>query len=171
MARSKTKKAAAKKAKKSVPSKKAAEKKPVVKAKAKAKAKIQTKAKVKTKTKAKPAGKSKTIVKAKAPTKPAAKPIPVHLVPLEDRVLVSIEGESDKTPGGLYIPATVSERPTRGRVLALGPGRRNKKGQVRPLDVQAGDVVLFNSYAGTPVTLQGTEYLILREEDVLGIET
>lgn len=166
-----SKKKAARKTKKTAPSKKAAKKKPVAKAKLKAKAKIQTKAKVKAKAKAKPVAKSPSKTKTKLPKATPLKRVPIHLVPLEDRVLISVEGESDKTPGGLYIPATVSERPTRGRVLALGPGRRNKKGQMRPLDVQAGDIVLFNSYAGTPITLDGQEYLILREEEVLGIET
>lgn len=105
-------------------------------------------------------------------TAPAALKIPKNLIaPLADRILVAVEGESETTAGGLYIPATASDRPHRGKVLALGPGRRNKKGQIRPLDVQTGDTVLFEEYSGTNVTIEGVECLILREEEVLGIVT
>jgi chaperonin GroES len=161
-----------------------------VKAKAKSKVKAKVKNKVKNKVKKtlarKPAAKSAAVTKksavkkavtkkpsakkAKAVNKKPALKIPADFItPLEDRVLVIVEGPSEKTAGGLYIPETVSERPHRGQILALGRGRRNKKGQLRPLDVQAGDTVLFSEFAGTKVTLEGQEFLILREEDVLGI--
>ncbi len=79
-------------------------------------------------------------------------------------------GVSEKTAGGLFIPGTVSERPQKGEVLASGRGRRNKKGQVRPLDVKVGDTVLFPKFAGTTIEVSGEELLILREDEVLGIE-
>lgn len=103
----------------------------------------------------------------------SVKPLPANfLQPLEDRIVVEPEGVSETTPGGIIIPTTVSgERPNRGHVLAAGRGKRNKKGALRPLDVKAGDTVLFSDYAGTKITVEGRELLILREEDVLGIAT
>ncbi|NJL24429.1 MAG: co-chaperone GroES, partial [Calothrix sp. SM1_5_4] len=80
-------------------------------------------------------------------------------------------GASDRTPGGIFIPDMAAERPIRGRVVAKGPGHRNKKGHLRPLDVGVGDTVLFPQYGGTKVTFEGEEYLILREDDLLGIVT
>lgn len=91
------------------------------------------------------------------------------LTPLDDRLLIFVEGASEKTAGGIIIPGSVAQRPNRGKVLATGRGRRSKKGLLRPLDVNVGDVILFPEHAGTPVTLQGSELLILREEEVLGI--
>ncbi|MGE0526961.1 MAG: co-chaperone GroES [Bdellovibrionales bacterium] len=93
------------------------------------------------------------------------------ITPLEDRLIVRMEGVSETTAGGIIIPGTVHERPHRGEVLAIGRGRRNKKGQVRPLDVNVGDHVLFPEFAGTKLALEGEEVLILREEEVLGIVT
>lgn len=124
----------------------------------------------------------KSVVKMVAPNKASAKKAPAKttmivnipadfLTPLEDRLLVAMEAASDTSPGGLYIPESASDRPHRGRVLAAGRGRRNKKGQLRPLDVSAGDTVLFDEHAGTKITVEGNEFLILREEDVLGIVT
>lgn len=89
--------------------------------------------------------------------------------PLNDHILVQPDGASDRTPGGLFIPATVKDRPLRGLVLAVGKGAFNKKGKQRPLDVQVGERVLYGQYAGTQVSLKGQELLILREEDVLGV--
>ncbi|MBK7890227.1 MAG: co-chaperone GroES [Bdellovibrionales bacterium] len=89
--------------------------------------------------------------------------------PLDDRILVERAGESNMTPGGLYIPDTVSERPTKGVVKAVGRGHQDKKGRVQPLDVKVGDTVLFTSYAGTEVEFGGETYLILRETDLLGV--
>lgn len=148
-------------------------------------AKSKSKAKTKAKLKAKPAAKKKsakpapkkaakktTAQKTVSKSAPKLAAIPAKsLIPLEDRLLVSVEGPSETTAGGIIIPGTVSERPNRGRVLASGRGRRNKKGSVRPLDVSVGDTVLFSSYAGTKVEIGGEELLILREEDVLAIVT
>lgn len=90
------------------------------------------------------------------------------LKPLDDRILVSADAPAGKTTTGLFIPDSASERPTRGKVLAIGNGRRNKKGQIRPLAVEVGEYVMFAEGAGTKVTLGGTELLILREDEVLG---
>lgn len=136
----------------------------------------KSKSKVKAKVKAK-AKSTKPAVKAKTKSAPAksAKPISVGrkllLKPLEDRVIVRIDRAEEKTAGGLFIPDSASTRPNRGQVVAAGPGRRNKKGQVRPLDVKTGDQVLFPEYAGTKITMDQEEFLILREEEVLGIVT
>ncbi|MBX3022599.1 MAG: co-chaperone GroES [Bdellovibrionales bacterium] len=91
------------------------------------------------------------------------------LTPLEDRILIDVEAAEEQTAGGIIIPGSVTERPTRGRVLAKGRGKRLKKGTLRPLDVNVGDFVLFPRYAGTEISLGGKDLLILREEDVLGI--
>lgn len=126
----------------------------------------------------KPAGKVKKPAKmmAKSTKKLAAAKTPTRaaflkgLTPLDDRLLVRIEGASEKTAGGLYIPATVSERPQRGQVIASGRGHRNKKGKIRPLDVKVGDTVLYPKYSGTTLELGGEEFLILREDEVLAVE-
>ncbi len=89
--------------------------------------------------------------------------------PLADRLVVRVEGQSERTPGGLYIPATVEDRPYQGEVLACGPGAKTKKGTLKPLDVKTGDRVLFNAYAGVNTQIEGEEVLILREDEVLGI--
>ncbi len=93
------------------------------------------------------------------------------LTPLDDRILVAIDGAASMTAGGLYIPDSAADRPSRGQVLAKGRGRRNKKGQIRPLDVQVGDKVLYAAFSGTKITVGGDELLILREDEVLGIVT
>lgn len=96
--------------------------------------------------------------------------IPNSFKPLDDRIIISVEQMAEKTAGGIIIPGSVSERPSRGTVLATGPGRRNKKGVVRPLDVNVGDTVLFPQYAGQKIEIGADEFLILREEEVLGIQ-
>jgi chaperonin GroES len=88
--------------------------------------------------------------------------------PLHDRILVKRIAEEEKTKGGIIIPDTAKEKPQQGTVVAVGPGRR-EDGKVVPLDVKAGDTVLFGKYAGTEIKIEGEEHLILREEDVLGI--
>lgn len=93
------------------------------------------------------------------------------ITPLEDRVIVRVDAAEEKTAGGLYIPTTVAERPNRGEVVAAGRGRRNKQGQIRPLDVIVGDSVLFPQYSGAKITVDDQEFLILREDEVLGIVT
>lgn len=93
------------------------------------------------------------------------------ITPLDDRLIVGVDPAPEKTAGGLYIPGNAGERPGRGEVLAKGRGRRNKKGQLRPLDVEVGDQVLFAEFAGSKITIGSEEFLILREEEVLGIVT
>lgn len=88
--------------------------------------------------------------------------------PLDDRVLVEVEVVT-QTAGGLIIPGTVSEKPNQGRVLAVGRGRLDKKGRMRPMDVGPGDRVLFPAFSGSTLTLQGQDVVILREADLLGI--
>jgi len=89
--------------------------------------------------------------------------------PLHDRILVQrIEGES-KTKGGIIIPDTAKEKPQEGRVIAVGTGKILEDGTVRPLEVKAGDKILFTKYAGTDVKIDGEEQIIIREDDVLGI--
>lgn len=89
--------------------------------------------------------------------------------PLRDRLLVERIEEPEQRVGGIIVPDTAKEKPQQGRVVAVGKGRVNDKGEVFPLDVQAGETVLFGKYAGVEVKLDGTEYLILREDEVLGV--
>jgi chaperonin GroES len=89
--------------------------------------------------------------------------------PLHDRLLVKrIEGE-DKTKGGLIIPDTAKEKPMEGKVIAVGKGRVDEDGKLRPLDVHKGDKVLFSKYSGNEIQLEGDEHLIIREDDVLAV--
>jgi chaperonin GroES len=88
--------------------------------------------------------------------------------PLHDRVIVKRLAEEEKTKGGLIIPDTAKEKPQAGKVVAVGSGRR-EKGKVLPLDVRAGDTILFAKYSGAEVKLDGEDHLILREDDSLGI--
>ncbi|MEZ4266291.1 MAG: co-chaperone GroES [Myxococcota bacterium] len=89
--------------------------------------------------------------------------------PLQDRVLVQRVEEEERSRGGIIIPDTAKEKPVKGRVVAAGNGKILKNGELRPLTVKSGDVVLFSKYAGTEVKLDGEEHLIMREEDILGI--
>lgn len=89
--------------------------------------------------------------------------------PLHDRILVRRTTEEDKTPGGLFIPDTAKEKPQKGEVVAAGKGRVLEDGKVLPLEIKVGDKILFSKYAGTELKLDGEEYLMMREEDVLGI--
>src|ERR671915_2114770 len=89
--------------------------------------------------------------------------------PLRDRILVERIEEQEQRVGGIIIPDSAKEKPQQGRVVAVGKGRVNDKGEVFPLDVAAGDVVLFGKYAGSEIKIEGREYLILREEEVLGV--
>ena len=89
--------------------------------------------------------------------------------PLHDRIVVRrIESET-KTAGGIIIPDTAKEKPQEGEVLAVGPGARNEQGQITPLDVKAGDRVLFGKWSGTEVKIDGEDLLIMKESDVMGI--
>ena len=93
----------------------------------------------------------------------------MNLKPLNDRVLVKrLEGE-DKTAGGLYIPDTAKEKPSKGEVVAVGPGKTADDGKPVAMTVKAGDQVLFNKYAGTEIKLDGVEHLVMREDDILAI--
>lgn len=89
--------------------------------------------------------------------------------PLQDRVIVKRVEEEEKTKGGIIIPETAKEKPLEGKVIAVGNGRVLEDGKVRPLDVKEGDRVLFSKYAGTEIKLQGEEFLMLREDDILGV--
>jgi len=89
--------------------------------------------------------------------------------PLHDRILVRRTPEEEKTAGGLFIPDTAKEKPQKGEIVAAGKGRVTEDGKVLPLEVKVGDKVLFGKYAGTELKLDGQEYLMMREEDILGI--
>lgn len=93
----------------------------------------------------------------------------MNLKPLADRVIVKVIEAEEKTKGGIVLPDTAKERPQQGEVLAVGPGRRGEDGNLLPMTVKVGDRVLFSKYGGTEVKLGGEEYLILREDDILGI--
>lgn len=93
----------------------------------------------------------------------------MKLNPLNDRVLVKRLESEEKTAGGLYIPDTAKEKPCKGEVVAVGPGKLADNGSRAPLTVKKGDMVLFNKYAGTEVKLDGIEHLMMREEDILAI--
>ena len=89
--------------------------------------------------------------------------------PLHDRVLVRRLEEEGKTAGGIIIPDTAQEKPSEGEIVAVGSGERNEDGKVTPLDVKAGDHILFGKWSGTEVKVDGEELLIMKESDVLGI--
>jgi chaperonin GroES len=90
--------------------------------------------------------------------------------PLQDRVLIKrIEDDAERTKGGLYIPDAAKEKPQKGKVIAVGKGRVSDDGKVTPLDVKAGDKVLFGKYSGSEIKLDGEEHLIMREEDILAV--
>jgi chaperonin GroES len=89
--------------------------------------------------------------------------------PLHDRIVIKrIEAEA-RTTGGIIIPDTAKEKPQQGEVVAVGPGRRDESGKLVPIDVKAGDRVLFGKWSGTEVTIDGNEYLIMNESDVMGV--
>ena len=89
--------------------------------------------------------------------------------PLHDRVLVRRIDAEEKTAGGIIIPDTAKEKPQEGEVLSVGAGTLNDKGELRPLDVKAGDRILFGKWSGTEVKINGEELLIMKESDVMGI--
>jgi chaperonin GroES len=93
----------------------------------------------------------------------------MNVRPLRDRVVVKRLEEQEQKVGGIIIPDTAKEKPQQGKVVAVGSGRVNDEGKVIPLDVKVGDTVLFGKYSGTEIKLEGTEYLIVREEEILGI--
>jgi chaperonin GroES len=89
--------------------------------------------------------------------------------PLHDRIIVQRIEEEEQRVGGIIIPDTAKEKPQQGKVVAVGKGKIEKDGKVTPLDVKAGDTVLFGKYAGQEIKVDGDEYLIMREEEVLGV--
>ena len=89
--------------------------------------------------------------------------------PLHDRVVVRWIEEYERTRGGIIIPDTAKEKPQQGEIVAVGPGARDEKGQVQPLDVKAGDRVLFGKWSGTEVKIDGEDLLIMKESDILGV--
>ena len=93
----------------------------------------------------------------------------IHVRPLHDRILVRRTTEEEKTTGGIFIPDTAKEKPMKGKVVATGKGRVTEDGRVVPLEVKSGDTVLFSKYSGTELKLEGDEYLMIKEDDVLGI--
>jgi chaperonin GroES len=89
--------------------------------------------------------------------------------PLHDRVVIRRVNAEEKTTGGIIIPDTAQEKPMEGKVVAVGPGTRNEQGQLTPLDVKAGDRILFGKWSGTEVKLDAEELLIMKESDIMGI--
>lgn len=93
----------------------------------------------------------------------------MKLRPLHDRILVQRVKEDEKTKGGIIIPDTAKEKPIEGKVIAAGNGKPGEDGKIMTLDVKKGDRILFGKYSGTEVKIEGEEYLIMREDDVLGV--
>src|SRR5271168_3572128 len=89
--------------------------------------------------------------------------------PLHDRVVVRRVEQEEKSAGGIIIPDTAKEKPMEGEVISVGPGARNEKGELVPLDVKPGDRILFGKYSGTEVKIDGEELIIMKETDVMGI--
>lgn len=92
-----------------------------------------------------------------------------HFTPLHDRILVKRTEEGETMRGGIIIPDSAKEKPQEGTVVSVGKGKSNDKGETFPLDVKAGDTILFGKYSGTEIKLDGEDFLIMREEEVLGI--
>ncbi len=93
----------------------------------------------------------------------------LNITPMADRVVVEPLEETEEMRGGLYIPDTAKEKPQQGTVVAVGPGRLNDDGERMPMEVKIGDRVLYGKYAGTEVTVDGNEYLIVKESDILAV--
>ena len=89
--------------------------------------------------------------------------------PLGDRILIKRIKEEERTKGGIIIPDTAKEKPQEGKVIAVGPGARDDNGKVQPLDVKAGDLILFGKWSGTEVKIDGDDLLIMKESDILGV--
>jgi len=89
--------------------------------------------------------------------------------PLHDRVLVRRVDEDETSAGGIIIPDTAKEKPSQGEIIAVGPGARNDKGEITPLDVKKGDLILFGKWSGTEITLDGEDLLVMNESDVMGV--
>ena len=89
--------------------------------------------------------------------------------PLHDRVLIKVLDSEEKTAGGIIIPDSAKEKPQEGEVVAVGPGAKNEDGKLSPMDVKVGDIVLFGKWSGTEVKMNGADYLIMKESDILAI--
>ena len=89
--------------------------------------------------------------------------------PLHDRVLIKVLDSEEKTSGGIIIPDTAKEKPQEGEVVGVGPGAKSEDGKIVPMDVKVGDIVLFGKWSGTEVKIEGTEYSIMKESDIMGI--
>src|SRR5207245_1113148 len=94
---------------------------------------------------------------------------PMKFRPLHDRVVVKRIEAEDKTTGGIIIPDTAKEKPSQGEIVAVGPGGRDEAGRVIPIDLKVGDRVLFGKWSGTEVKIEGTELLIMKESDIMGV--
>jgi len=95
----------------------------------------------------------------------------MNIRPLQDRVIVKRIEEEETSAGGIIIPDTAKEKPQEGQIVAVGKGKANEDGKITPLDVKVKDRILFGKYAGTEITLDGEEHIIMREDDILGIVT
>ncbi len=93
----------------------------------------------------------------------------MNIRPLHDRVIIRRKEEEQTSPGGIVIPDTAAEKPIRGEVIAVGNGKLLENGDVRPLDVQVGDEVLFGKYSGTEVKVNGEELVVMREDDIMAV--
>src|ERR1700758_1802997 len=93
----------------------------------------------------------------------------MHFRPLHDRVVVRRINADDKSAGGIIIPDTAKEKPSQGEVIAVGPGGRDDSGKLTPIDLKTGDRVLFGKWSGTEVKIDGVEYLIMKESDIMGV--
>ena len=94
----------------------------------------------------------------------------MNIRPLYDRIVVKrLDNDTEKTAGGLFIPDSAKEKPQEGEVVAVGQGKRGDDGKLMPLDVKAGDRILFGKYSGSDIKMDGNEYLIMREDEVLGV--
>ena len=95
--------------------------------------------------------------------------MPIKVRPLHDRIIVRRIEETDQKVGGIIIPDTAKEKPQQGKIIAAGRGKLNDDGKLVPLDVKEGDLVLFGKYSGQEIKLEGEDYLIMREDEVLGV--
>lgn len=93
----------------------------------------------------------------------------IKVRPLQDRVIVERAPEETKTSGGIVIPNNAAEKPAKGKVLAVGPGKRTSNGEICALDVKVGDQILFGKYAGTEIKIDDKEYIVMREDDIMAI--
>ena len=91
--------------------------------------------------------------------------------PLHDRVLIKVLDSDEKTSGGIIIPDTAKEKPQEGEIVAVGSGAKDENGKTSPMDVKVGDIVLFGKWSGTEVKIEGKEYSIMKESDIMGIST